>query len=386
MLRIKAGMRKPATALGLSLLFFSCLTAAPNFLRAQMPQGTTGSAARSLTAAITLPNATTNGVAIAPDGRTFLVIAKQKGQDVPQIAEYIKGQLKPYPDASWNGWQEGADASHAFVHANSIRFGPEGTLWVVDFGSPETGKAVVPHGPKLVGMDITTGKVLRTFYFDKVTKPESAVDDVRFNGDHAYLTDAGWPGIITLAMRSGSMSRVLNDQPSTTARKPLRAEGRELQDKNGKPIFFHADQLEVSPDGRTLYWQPCSGPMYAIGTQYIDDLALSDVERAKHVRTFLNTGTSGGTAIDAKGNLYVSDTDHNAVLKVSPEGKAETLVQDPRLVWVDAMWISPDGRLWMPAAQMDHTPSFNHGKLDVHYPMQVFTVRIGNGPPRNDHH
>ena len=62
-----------------------------------------------------------------------------------------------------------------------------------------------------------------------------------------------------------------------------------------------------------------------------------------------------------------------------------TLAQNPRLVWVDALWITPDGRLWMPAAQMDRTPSFNNGKMSVAYPMQVFTVKIGNGPPANDH-
>lgn len=61
------------------------------------------------------------------------------------------------------------------------------------------------------------------------------------------------------------------------------------------------------------------------------------------------------------------------------------LVQDPRLVWPDAMWISADGKLWIPTAQMDRTPNFNHGKMAVTYPTQVFTVQIGNGPPANDH-
>ena len=49
------------------------------------------------------------------------------------------------------------------------------------------------------------------------------------------------------------------------------------------------------------------------------------------------------------------------------------------------MWITADGRLWMPAAQMDHTPNFNDGKTDIHYPVTVFTVQIGNGPPATDH-
>ena len=354
-------------------------------LNAQTPQGTTGIAAGSLKVALSVPNATTNGVAVAPDGRVFMVIQKQKGQDVPQIAEFVNGQLTPYPDASWNGWKPGDDASLAFVHANSIRFSLDGTLWVVDFGSADTGVPTVPHGPKLVGIDVLTGKVVRTYYLDKATKPTSAVDDVRFNGDHAYLTDAGWPGIIVLHLPEGSMYRVLSDQPSTTAQKPLFAEGHQLQGKDGQPVFFHADQLEVSPDGATLYYQPCSGPMSAIAVQYIDDHGVSEADRNSHVRTFVNNGTAGGTAIDSKGNVYVSDTQHDAVLRVSPAGKVETLVQDPRLVWVDAMWITADGRLWMPAAQMDHTPNFNDGKTDVQYPMTVFTVDIGNGPARNDH-
>lgn len=351
---------------------------------AQSPK-TSGSAAGSLKLAISLPNAISNGVAIAPDGRTFLVIAKQKGQDVPQIAEYVNGELKPYPDTSWNGWKPGDDATQTFVHANSIRFGPDGTLWVVDFGSPEMGSPVVPHGPKLVGINIATGQVAKTYYLDKAVHPNSAVDDVRFGGDKAYLTDAGWPGLIVLEMPSGGMHRILSDQASTTALVPLRAEGHQLQGKDGKPIFFHADQIEVSPDGKWLYWQPCSGPMYALERQYVDDGTMSDADRVKHVKLFYKTGTSGGTAIDSKGNIYVGQTEDDRVLKITPDGKATTLVQDPRLVWTDAMWITADGRLWMPAAQMDRTPSFNDGKMAVEYPMQIFTVQIGDGPPRTDH-
>ena len=355
------------------------------------PQGTTGPGAKSLTVALELPNAQTNGVAIAPDGRMFLVIAKQKGQSVPQIAEYGKGadgkpQLKPYPDASWNGWKKGDDASQAFVHANSIRFGPDGTLWVVDFGSEELGASLVKHGAKLVGINTGTGKVVETLYLDDLTHPESAPDDVRFNGNHAYITDAGWPGIIVVHLPDGHAYRTLTGNTDTVrALVPLHGEGHPLQDKHGKPVYFHADQLEVSPDGKLLYYQPNSGPMAVIETKYLDDETLPDAERAKHARPFANTGTAGGTAIDKAGNIYVSDCDHSAVLKLTPAGKASLLVQDPRLVWVDALWITPDGKLWMPAAQMDRTPSFNDGRMETKYPMQVFTVEIGSGPAGNDH-
>lgn len=344
-------------------------------------------AQQGLIPAISLPaHAQTNGIAVSPDGRrTFMVIAKQKGQDVPQLAEYLDGKLTPYPDPAWNSWQPGEDATSKWVHANSVRFGPDGTLWVVDFGSEGLHQPEQPHGPKLVGIDIATGQPTRAFYFDTLTRADSALDDVRFNGTHAYLTDAGWPGLIVLDLQSGAMHRALSDTSTVRAQMPLRSEGHELKDKSGQPIYFHADQLEVSPDGKLLYYQPCSGPMAVIETRYLDDFNMLDSTRAAHARVFAKTGTAGGTAIDSAGNLYVSDTDHTAVLKITPAGAITTLVQDPRLIWVDAMWITPDGRLWMPAAQMSHTPDFNHGKLDVHYPMQVFTTQIGNGPPANDH-
>ncbi len=358
-------------------------------LAAQAPKAPT------VTTALELPNAQTNGVALSPGGRLFLVIAKQKGQDVPQIAEvvggtskggvYRGGQLKPYPDAGWNAWKPGADASKMFVHANSIRFGPDGTLWVVDFGSEGLGEADVKHGPKLVGINIATGQVVETLYLDGVTKSTSAVDDVRFNGDHAYLTDAGWPGIIVVHLPDSHAYRTLNDTDAVKALHPLRGEGHELQDKHGKPIYFHADQLEVSPDGKTLYTQPCSGPMYAIDTAALDDEQMPETERVKHARKFADTATSGGTAIDKAGNIYVAQADNNSVLKITPAGQITTLVQGPQYTWVDAMWISADGRLWMPAAQMDRTPAFNDGKMSVTYPMRVYTTNIGNGPPDNDH-
>ena len=344
-----------------------------------------GFAVASLHAAISLPNAMTNGVAIAPGGRAFMVIARQKGQNVPQIAEYVGGQLKPYPDASWNGWQPGADASKMFVHANAIHFGPDGTLWVVDAGAPGFGKPIVPHGPKLVGIDIRSGKVTKTLYMDSGARPLSYLDDVRFAGDHAYFTDAGVPALVMVHLPDGSTYRMLEADASTTARQSQRAEGRELIDPEGKPVLLHADQLEISPDGKTLYYMPCPGPMYAIDLQYLDDPKLPDSERREHVRLFANNGTAGGTAIDALGNVYVSDTDHDAVLRITPAGQVSTVVKDPRLVWVDAMWITADGRLWMPAAQLDRAPAWNHGKMEVKFPMVVYTVAIGSRPSAIDH-
>ncbi len=61
----------------------------------------------------------------------------------------------------------------------------------------------------------------------------------------------------------------------------------------------------------------------------------------------------GGTAIDAQGNIYVSSLDQQEILKISPNGTTSVFIHDERLLWVDAMWVDTQQKLWMPAAQLN---------------------------------
>lgn len=158
--------------------------------------------------------------------------------------------------------------------------------------------------------------------------------------------------------------------------------------QNGKPVFLYGDQLEVSPDGKYLYYEPASGGMSRIETQYLEQ-AFYNSSMGKvlggYVEPFAHTPSTGGTAIDAEGNIYNSDTDSQRIIKIASNGTMTTLVQDPRLLWVDAMWIDGEGKLWMPAAQLNRGAPFNNGSVLVQKPMTVFTMDIGVGPSRIDH-
>ncbi|GJE60772.1 hypothetical protein MPOCJGCO_2888 [Methylobacterium trifolii] len=337
-----------------------------------------------LVTAMTLATPST-GVSIAPDGRRFFVLARLDGSTGPQIVEWKDGILVPYPDVTWNGWAKGQDPSKAFVRVNAQRIGPDGALWLVDTGAPGIGNPVLPGGPKLIRIDLATNQTTRVYPLGPVTRTDSFVDDVRFNAGHAYLTDAGAPGLIVLDLASGQARRVLDGDPSTVSDRAVSAEGRPMHGPDGKPLHIHADQIEVSPDGRWVYYQPSSGRMSRIDTRYLDDTDLDAASLATHVERFADTPSTGGTAIDAEGNLYVSDTDQLSVLKLMPDGSRTMLVQDPRLVWVDAMWIDADGRLWMPAAQLNRMAPFNGGADRVAKPLRVFTLDIGAKPAPNDH-
>ena len=60
-------------------------------------------------------------------------------------------------------------------------------------------------------------------------------------------------------------------------------------------------------------------------------------------------------------------------------------MQDPRLLWVDAMWVDSQERLWMPAAQLNRGTPFNEGESLVVKPLYVFSMDIGVGPSPIDH-
>ena len=325
-----------------------------------------------------------NGVAVSDNDRVFVLFPHNEGDPGTRIGELKNGKVTPYPDRAWNAWtKEGDPAKTAFVRANSLRFGPDGLLWVVDTGTPKSDAPPITDGPKLLAIDITKNQVVKTIALDKLVKRKSFVDDLRFHGDMIYVTDAGAPGLILLSQKTGTGRRVLDGDSTTTARRPMLGEGKKMLKPDGSDVKLHADQMEVSPDGQYYYFQTAAGPLYRVETKYLDNPNTSSAEIAQQVKYFFNSPTCGGTAIDAEGNIYVADANEKRVLKVTPSGQATTLVQSPDLIWVDAMCIDHAGNLWMPVPQMNRTAGFQKGVETVKYPVQLYKLPIGAKPFRD---
>ncbi|EME46713.1 hypothetical protein DOTSEDRAFT_169508 [Dothistroma septosporum NZE10] len=337
-----------------------------------------------------------NGVSTTPSGRLFLVLARVDGSKGPAVVEYNRTtkEMTAYPNEEWNSYQEGDDPTTKFVRINSQRVGPDGHLYLVDVGSPAFGEPVIlPQGPKLIRVDVTTNEVSRVYPMGNVTRYNSLLDDVRFNPatGKAYLTDAGSPGLIVLDLATGISRRVIEagTEYGTEGATPVSAEGSYLVlSANGDFEYVQADQLEVSPDGKNFYFSPASGGLWKIETKWLDqafyNTSLAGTELASYIEPHALTPSTGGTAIDANGVVYVGDTDRQEVISVAANGTKSLLVQDPRLLWIDAMWIEGT-KLWMPAAQLNRGTPFGNGKVNITKPLHVFTIDIGVGPSPIDH-
>ncbi|EME82847.1 uncharacterized protein MYCFIDRAFT_80443 [Pseudocercospora fijiensis CIRAD86] len=374
---------------------FSILSLVAIGLRYINAQTYTGPEDSRIETALTL-DVPTNGVSTTPSGRLFLVLSRVDGSKGPQVVEYNRttSTMTAYPNEEWNSYADGKDPGSHLVRINSQRIGPDGKLYLVDVGSPSFGEPVIfPHGPKLVQVDVEKNEVSRIFWMANATRYNSLLDDVRFNPatGKAYLTDAGSPGLIVLDLASGDSRRVLESYPGITqGATPMSAEGQYIvQSANGESLFIHADQLEVSPDGKWLYFQPANGGMSKIETSWLNqafyNTSLAGDVLKSYVQVHSLTPPTSGTAIDADGCVYVSDTDSQRIIKLDPSGKKELVVQDPRLLWVDAMWIDSEKKLWMPAAQLNRGIPFGNGKLNITKPLHTFTIDIGVGPSLIDH-
>lgn len=318
-----------------------------------------------------------NAVAVDDDGRVYLAGPRWAGSRGPSVARLAAdGSAQPYPDAAWNGDDVARSAERRFINVNAIHRDGRGQLWIVDTGVTGFGGTVIPGAAKLVVVDLASARVSRVILLPaEVARPHSYVDDIRFKGDKAYLTDAGEPGLIVLDIPSGKARRVLDASPATRAgERDIVIGGEVLRAPDGTPLRVNADPLELSPDGEWLYFAPLAGPWSRIETRWLDDEKIDAAALAAKVSPWRDLPPVGGTTIDRRGNFYFTDLAANALKRLAPDGREQTVIADPRLHWVDAPTFDALGNLYLPVPQIDRVTLFQGGKSRVQWPVRVYRI------------
>ena len=337
------------------------------------------------------------GVSVSHTGRVFVNFPKW-GDEVPAtVVELRDGAEVPFPDEQWNSPTSDDDAG-AFVSVQSIVVDPADRLWVLDTGSPLF-QPTKPGGPKLVRVDLTSDAVAQVITFSPgVALPSTYLNDVRFDlrreeAGVAYITDSsdsGPNGIIVVDLASGRAWRRLHDHPSTKA-EPLQdfrpiVEGRPFlerpADGDAKPVSMGSDGIAISGDGSRLYYCPLiSRRWYSVSTDALVDRSVPDEDVAATVTDEGDRGgASDGLETDDAGRLYMTNYEHNAVLRRLPGGGYETVVHDPRLLWPDTMSVGTDGYLYVTANQLHRQANYQGGEDRRRKPYHLFRTRIDAGP------
>jgi len=213
-----------------------------------------------------------------------------------------------------------------------------------------------------------------------IALPNSYLNDVRFDTARkvAYITDSGAGGIVVVNLDNGTSHRALDGHPSVMAEQGvgITINGKPVLASNGKPPTFNSDGIALSRDGEYLYYQALTGAtLYRIKTDVLRDAKARPETVSAAVEKVARTFPVDGLWMDAKGRLYLSGLTQNAVMRLLPGGKMETVAVDPRLQWPDTFSEGPDGSIYISASHINESPTFNNGKSVRKEPYGVFKLK-----------
>ena len=285
------------------------------------------------------------------------------------------GKLQPFPDKEWNRWNKKPEtAANHFVCVQSVVVDDNDSLWVVDAGAPML-TAVVPGGAKLVVVDLKTNQVSRVIPLGPdVAKLEA---HERYSYRHtagSSLSDRQRRGrYCDRRPAHGKSHRSLDGDPSVLPEQGVSIviDGKPVLE-NGKPPQFNSDSLALSPDGDYLYYKPITAKtLYRIKTEVLRGGQLPQ-KMSSAVERVGETFPTDGLWMDRRGNLYLSDLDHNAVVVRTPDGHMKKIVRDSRLQWPDTFSEGPDGTIYISASHINESPTYNEGKSANTTPYGVY--------------
>lgn len=340
------------------------------------------------------------GVAVSRTGRIFVNFPRWVDAVQYTVAEVRGGTTVPYPDRATNDYQSDAPEA-ALVSVQSVVVDPADRLWMLDTGTILQGPVAV-GGAKMLAVDLATDKVVKTIGFPRdVALPLSYLNDVRFDLSRgaegvAYVTDSSAEGsnaIIVVDLATGQSRRRLNDHPSTKpdGKVTVLVEGKPVLEQSpvGKPrpVKFGADGIALSADGERVFYRPISSRrLYSVSADALNDPAMTDAQVATTVVDHGQTAITDGMESDARGRLYLTDVENNAVRRLTPPSRAgrsargEVIASSPDLLWPDTLAVAADGHVYVTANQLHRQPQFNNGRDLRQKPYALYRIPVDAGP------
>lgn len=322
------------------------------------------------------------GVTISKTGRIFVNFPRWIDEPIPSVAEVAEdGSLTPYPNEAVNEWDKtpGESAGGHFVCVQSVVV-DEDALWILDPASPMF-EGVVPGGPKLLKVNLATNEIERSYHFDEENAPvRSYLNDVRFARGSAFISDSGLGAIVILDLASGTARRLLEDHPSTKAEPNVEPVigGRPWKFADNTTPQVHTDAIAIDPAREYVYYKALVGrTLYRVPITALLDESLSPEALGDLVETVAALEPTDGIEFDARGDLYFTSLEWNAIKKLRPDGRIEVVARAADFLWPDTITISSGGDLLFTASQFHLMPAFNGNEDKRTAPYKVFRLKLG---------
>jgi sugar lactone lactonase YvrE len=276
---------------------------------------------------------------------------------------------------------KGEDGLNKFVCVQAVVADEENNLWIVDPAG--IGYSDVYKGAsKLIQVDLATNKIKRIYRFPaSVVGPKTYINDIRVDNKNGfgYMSSSTNGGIVVLNLKTGDARFVLHGHPSTLSDTSYHftVNGHEMAGAQGV-VKINSDGIALSPDKQWLYYKPLTdNRLYRVSTDVLRDFNATEAQIAARIEDIGRFVTTDGMEMDGDGNLYMGDIENGRIVKITPDRKMTTLVEDrEKLLWPDSYSISKDGYLYVSCSQIENMPWFNNNQNQTKLPYRVYRIRI----------
>jgi len=312
-------------------------------------------------------------VAVSPEGRIFFTVHPESRPPGNKLLEWVAGAAVPYPN--------GTVQPHLFDTPLGIAVDRQNRLWTIDNGNHGFGTA------RLVALDLATGDVVHDHEFHPDVAPSgSFLQDLQVSADgqHVFVADASiWrkmPAIIVYDVQRRSARRLLESHASVSAeRYVIRTPARDMRFLGGLvSLRAGVDGIALDTTNEWLYFAAMSnGNLYRIRVRDLLDETLPPRQLENEVERVSAKPMSDGLSTDLAANVYVTDVEHGAVVRVTPDRRVETVIRSPRIRWADALSFGPDGWLYLADSAIPEQVLRSREQILAAGPYSIFRFRPG---------
>jgi sugar lactone lactonase YvrE len=319
-------------------------------------------------------------VAVAADGRVFVTLHPE-GSPRMRVAELRGGAAVPFPSDAWQG---PGRQDVFFDTVLSLRIDRQGRLWTLDYARHAFGQ------PRLLAFDLATGRLVHHFEFARDLAPlGSHLNDFQVDpaGRQVFIADASIfgrrPALVVYDVERRRARRLLERAPPVMPEPWIPVvQGRPMRVFGVFTVAPGVDSIALDRNGQWLYFAAVSaGALWRVRAADLTDERLpADGLRAR-VERYAPKTMSDGLSSDSAGNIYITDPEHSAVLRLAPDRTLTTMVRDHGLRWPDGLSFGPGGWLYVTCSALHQVIGRPPSAVPRHAPYQVFRFRPGADAP-----
>lgn len=314
-------------------------------------------------------------IAVAGDGRVFFTLHPD-GNPPAKVLELVDGQSVPYPSEAF---QKANGESH-FQSILSIRIDRQGRLWVLDYADYGRGQ------PRLLAFDLKTDQLVHSYDFPaEVAGLLSMLNDLQVSpdGKKIYIAETSpilqRPALIVYDVEQQRSRRVLDGHKSVLSEDLIiQAPGRDMIVYGLYTMRIAVDSIALDTRGEWLYYGAVTGSrLYRVRAADLDDESLGAAQLAAKVEDFAEKTLSDGITMDDEDNIYLSDMEHSAIVRLDQERRLMTLLKDDRLRWPDGFSWGPGGWLYVTCSSLENVLFVSSDTMRANAPYQIFRFKPG---------